>query len=72
MNTRKFFIALLYVSISIFFFPIKPAISKQAIPFGFCPKYNPRIMYRLYQPFIDYLNESTPYQFEMKLSRVYQ
>jgi hypothetical protein len=29
-------------------------------------------MYRLYQPFIDYLNESTPYQFEMKLSRVYQ
>jgi phosphonate transport system substrate-binding protein len=29
-------------------------------------------MYQLYQPFIDYLNETTPYQFEIKLSRVYQ
>lgn len=29
-------------------------------------------MYQLYQPFLNYLNEKTPYQFEMKLSRVYQ
>jgi phosphonate transport system substrate-binding protein len=29
-------------------------------------------MYQLYQPFIDYLNESTPYKFEIKLSRVYE
>jgi phosphonate transport system substrate-binding protein len=48
------------------------AFSKQVIPFGLCPKYNPRMMYQLYQPFIDYLNEKTPYQFEIKLSRVYQ
>ncbi len=48
------------------------AFSKPIIPFGFCPKYNPRIMYQLYQPFIDYLNEMTPYQFEIKLSRIYQ
>jgi len=48
------------------------AYSKQTIPFGFCPKYNPRIMYQLYQPFIDYLNETTPYKFEIKLSRVYE
>ncbi len=46
--------------------------SKPTIPFGFCPKYNPRIMYQLYQPFIDYLSEMTPYQFEIKLSRIYQ
>jgi phosphonate transport system substrate-binding protein len=29
-------------------------------------------MYQLYQPFVDYLSESTPYQFEIKLFRVYQ
>lgn len=28
-------------------------------------------MYQLYQPFVDYLSENTPYQFEIKLSRVY-
>jgi phosphonate transport system substrate-binding protein len=48
------------------------ALSDNKIPFGLCPKYNPRIMYQLYQPFIDYLSENTPYQFEIKLSRVYQ
>ncbi len=49
-----------------------PAHSKPVVPFGFCPKYNPRIMYQLYQPFIDYLSEQTPYQFEINLSRVYE
>jgi phosphonate transport system substrate-binding protein len=49
-----------------------PVFSRQVVPFGLCPKYNPRMMYQLYQPFIDYLNENTPYQFEIKLSRVYQ
>lgn len=53
-------------------FSSSSALSRKVIPFGFCPKYNPRIMYQLYQPFIDYLNETTPYQFEIKLSRVYQ
>jgi phosphonate transport system substrate-binding protein len=46
--------------------------SKQVVPFGLCPKYNPRIMYQLYQPFADYLSENTPYQVEIKLSRTYQ
>jgi phosphonate transport system substrate-binding protein len=46
--------------------------SKQVVPFGLCSKYNPRIMYQLYQPFVDYLSENTPYQFEIKLSRTYQ
>jgi phosphonate transport system substrate-binding protein len=46
--------------------------SKQIVLFGLCPKYNPRIMYQLYQPFVDYLSENAPYQFEIKLSRTYQ
>jgi len=54
------------------FFASPPAFPREVLPFGFCPKYNPRIMVQLYQPFIDYLNETTPYQFELKLSRYYQ
>jgi phosphonate transport system substrate-binding protein len=29
-------------------------------------------MYQLYQPFVDYLSENAPYQFEIKLCRFYQ
>jgi phosphonate transport system substrate-binding protein len=29
-------------------------------------------MYQLYQPFVNYLNEVTPYQFEIRLSRTYE
>ena len=73
MKTRKkWIIGLASLFIWTFFFSPSPILSRQVIPFGFCPKYNPRIMYQLYQPFIDYLNETTPYQFEMKLSRTYQ
>lgn len=55
------------------FFAAGPLLGSapKAVPFGLCPKYNPRIMYQLYQPFIDYLNENTPYRFEIKLSRSY-
>lgn len=60
------------VLLFLLFFISIPAHSKQVVPFGFCPKYNPRIMYQLYQPFIDYLSEQTPFQFEIKLSRVYE
>jgi len=70
---KRYIFGLLFILISYFFFSLSPpAYSNQIIPFGFCPKYNPRIMYQLYQPFIDYLNESTPYKFEIKLSRVYE
>jgi phosphonate transport system substrate-binding protein len=73
MNSEKrFIIGFLSFSIYFIFFASALAFSKQVVPFGFCPKYNPRIMYQLYQPFIDYLNEATPYRFEIKLSRVYQ
>ena len=71
-SEKRFIVGFLSFFISFIFFASAPAFSKQVVPFGFCPKYNPRIMYQLYQPFIDYLNETTPYQFEIKLSRVYQ
>ncbi|OGQ11268.1 MAG: hypothetical protein A2026_09385 [Deltaproteobacteria bacterium RBG_19FT_COMBO_46_12] len=71
-KSRKYFPIFFVVSISVCLFLPRWVHSKQTIPFGFCPKYNPRIMVQLYQPFIDYLNENTPYQFEIKLSRVYQ
>jgi phosphonate transport system substrate-binding protein len=48
------------------------ALSKPVIQIGLCPKYNSRVMYQLYQPFVDYLSENTPYQFEIKLCRFYQ
>jgi phosphonate transport system substrate-binding protein len=65
---------LMLLSITMFFIPFHSthAFSMETVPFGLCPKYNPRIMYQLYQPFIDYLNDNTPYRFEIKLSRVYQ
>lgn len=68
---KRLIFSLLLIFISSFFF-IASVHSKPVIPFGFCPKYNPRIMYQLYQPFIDYLNETTPYTFEIKLSRTYE
>ena len=74
MKTGKRYIAglLLFITSYFFFFLPPPTFSKQVVSFGFCPKYNPRIMYQLYQPFIDYLSENSPFQFEIKLSRVYQ
>lgn len=39
--------------------------------FGVIPRYNPMVMYRNYQPIMDYLTEKTPYRFELKLPRSY-
>ena len=69
---KRIVVALLCLCAFSPFFAPTPVFSRQVVPFGLCPKYNPRMMYQLYQPFIDYLNENTPYQFEIKLSRVYQ
>jgi phosphonate transport system substrate-binding protein len=44
---------------------------KPVVLFGVIPRYNPVIMYRSYQPLMDYLTENTPYRFELKLSRDY-
>ncbi len=47
------------------------ADTKPVIYFGVIPRYNPIIMYRSYQPMMDYLTDNTPYRFELKLSRNY-
>lgn len=44
---------------------------KPVIQFGIIPRYNPILMYRSYQPLMDYLTEHTPYHFELKLARDY-
>lgn len=47
------------------------AADKPVIRFGVIPRYNPLVMYKRYQPIMDYLNAETPYQFELKISRDY-
>lgn len=44
---------------------------KPVIQFGVILRYNPIMMYRSYQPMMDYLTANTPYHFELKLSRNY-
>jgi phosphonate transport system substrate-binding protein len=69
---KKFaFVCHLLFGCFLLFFPAQ-TFSKQVVPFGLCSKYNPRMMYQFYQPFVDYLSEETPYRFEIKLSRTYQ
>ncbi len=45
--------------------------SKPVIRFGVIPRYNPVVMYKRYQPIMDYLTKNTPYHFELKISRDY-
>jgi phosphonate transport system substrate-binding protein len=47
------------------------AADKQIIRFGVIPRYNPLVMYKRYQPIMDYLTAETPYRFELKISRDY-
>ncbi len=44
---------------------------KPVINFGVIPRYNPMVMYRNYQPLMDYLTENTRYHFELTLARDY-
>lgn len=44
---------------------------KPVVYFGVIPRYNPMVMYRSYQPIMDYLTEQTPYHFELKLAQDY-
>ncbi|MGA1199734.1 MAG: phosphate/phosphite/phosphonate ABC transporter substrate-binding protein, partial [Candidatus Latescibacterota bacterium] len=39
--------------------------------FGVVSRYNPVVMYESYQPLMDYLTETTPYRFELKLGKNY-
>ncbi|MBI2354574.1 MAG: phosphate/phosphite/phosphonate ABC transporter substrate-binding protein [Deltaproteobacteria bacterium] len=45
--------------------------NKPLVLFGVIPRYNPLIMYKRYQPIMDYLTAETPYRFELKISRDY-
>lgn len=47
------------------------AAEKPLIRFGVIPRYNPLVMYKRYQPIMDYLTAETPYRFELKISRDY-
>lgn len=47
------------------------AVEKPLIRFGVIPRYNPLVMYKRYQPIMDYLTENTPYRFELKISKDY-
>jgi phosphonate transport system substrate-binding protein len=47
------------------------ASEKPLIRFGVIPRYNPLVMYKRYQPIMDYLTENTPYRFELKISKDY-
>ena len=47
------------------------ATDKPVIRFGVIPRYNPLVMYKRYQPIMDYLTAETPYRFELKISRDY-
>lgn len=51
----------------------EPVISadKPVIYFGVIPRYNPLVMYKRYQPIMDYLTSETPYRFELKISKDY-
>lgn len=47
------------------------AADKPVIRFGVIPRYNPLVMYKRYQPIMDYLTANTPYRFELKISKDY-
>ncbi|RMF98009.1 MAG: phosphate/phosphite/phosphonate ABC transporter substrate-binding protein [Candidatus Schekmanbacteria bacterium] len=45
---------------------------KEIIYFGVISRYNPVLMYKRYQPVMDYLSEKTPYIFKLKLGSTYE
>lgn len=51
--------------------PAAEAAEKPLIGFGVIPRYNPLVMYKRYQPIMDYLTAETPYRFELKISKDY-
>jgi len=63
-------LAVLLVCLSAFCSAARAA-EKPVIRFGVIPRYNPVVMYKRYQPIMDYLTQNTPYRFELKISRDY-
>lgn len=64
-------IALLICTLSIFSAEMALAQEKPLVHFGVIPRYNPLVMYKRYQPIMDYLTAETPYRFELKISKDY-
>lgn len=62
---------LLFIVFSYTLTPFVFAEEKAIIHFGIIPRYNPMIMYQNYQPIMDYLTQTTPYRFELKLASSY-
>jgi phosphonate transport system substrate-binding protein len=63
--------------LALIFFSFPPFVGRGAsadkpvIRFGVIPRYNPLVMYKRYQPIMDYLTAETPYRFELKISKDY-
>lgn len=64
------YLLILWLTVTI---PPAPAAAadKPVIRFGVIPRYNPLVMYKRYQPIMDYLTAETPYRFELKISKDY-
>jgi phosphonate transport system substrate-binding protein len=65
------FATLMFCSLMLFLAGSTIAADKPLIRFGVIPRYNPVVMYKRYQPIMDYLTQNTPYRFELKISRDY-
>jgi phosphonate transport system substrate-binding protein len=53
--------------------PDAPSVDgRPVIRFGVVSRNNPILMYRSYQPIMDYLSAHTPYRFELKLGKSYR
>lgn len=64
-------IAILIFILSIFQTEVAFSAEKPLVRFGVIPRYNPLVMYKRYQPIMDYLTAETPYRFELKISKDY-
>ena len=49
-----------------------PVDERPVVRFGVVSRNNPILMYRSYQPIMDYLSAHTPYRFELKLGKSYR
>ncbi|MFZ5517582.1 MAG: phosphate/phosphite/phosphonate ABC transporter substrate-binding protein [Candidatus Zhuqueibacterota bacterium] len=52
--------------------PTTPAGAKPVVYFGVISRFSPNLIYEGYQPIMNYLTQSTPYRFELKLSNSYE
>ncbi len=70
MNPIRYSVPVVVLALFVMLLPAAAA-DKPLIRFGVIPRYNPLIMYKRYQPIMDYLTAETDYRFELKISRDY-